>query len=233
MTDNLTTKLGKEPRYLLADAAILANVSKQTLRQWVCGWPESKSRSLQPACIQLDAVLSDPLCLSFFNTIEAGFLTAYRKLGVPMQRIRPALEYVQEKLDIQRPLLKETFRANGKDLFIEYQEKSGGKRLINVSSSGQTAWPEVVDDYFRSIEYDEHGPILRWLFGSERPVIGIDPRLGFGFPCIVRRGLTTDIITGRFQAGEGHEEIAEDFSISTIEVEEALRWENESLRRAA
>jgi len=234
MDDSTTTKLGTEPRYLLADAAILADVPSQTLRKWVSGWPGSKSRNSQPACIRLDSVLTEPLSLSFFNTIEAGFLSAYRHLGVPMQKIRPAIEYAQARLGIDRPLLQETFRVNGKELFVEYQEKSvGGRRLVNVSKSGQTAWPEVVDAFFRSIEYDKHGPIMRWLFGPERRFVGITPTLAFGSPCIVRRGIATDVINGRFQAGEGHEEIAEDLDVSTVEVEEALRWETESLKRAA
>jgi len=233
MSESVTTKLGEEPRYLLADAAILADVPKQTLRSWVQGWRETNKRKAQPACIRLDCPLEDPICLSFFNTLEAGFLAAYRNLGVPMQRIRPALDYAKKRLNIQRPLLHETFRVNGKDLFVEFQEESGFKRLVNVSKSGQTAWPELVNDYFRSIEYDKHGPILRWLFGIERPFVGINPAIAFGSPCIIGRGVTTDVIVGRFQARESHEEIAEDFSITTVEVEEALRWETESLRRRA
>ena len=233
MPDSLTEKLGTEPRYLLADAAIFANVPTPTLRNWVRGTSGTAGRSPQPAVIQLDGLMEEPLAISFFNVIEAGFLSAYRSMGVPMQRVRPAIEYARERERIARPLLDENFQVNGRDLFLEYSRETGAKGLLNVSRSGQAAWPEIVDSHFRSIQYDEQGPILKWLFGAERPIVGIDPRLSFGEPCIVGRGLRTDVLFGRFVAGESRDEIAEDFSITGEEVEEALRWETESLRRAA
>jgi uncharacterized protein (DUF433 family) len=149
-----------------------------------------------------------------------------------MQRVRTALEFSKTRLGIDRPLLGEQFRVNGKDLFREFVEQSGEKRLLNVSRSGQVEWPDAVENYFQTIEYDQHGPVLMWLLG-ERHMVGINPRVAFGVPAIVRRGIATQVIFERFYAGEEPEEIAEDLSVSVAEISEAVRWEAGSLRRAA
>lgn len=235
MSESTTEKFGKEPRYPIKEAAILAGTTSQTLRRWVVGSPARGKRAAQPPLIHLD---SEPqpggmLYLSFFNVVEAGFLAAYRHMGVPMQSgVRPAIDYLKEHLRISRPLLSRELRTIGKDLVYEYMREMGVRGLLNVSKSGQAEWREAVAEYLRSVEYDEHGPVLVWMF-SERRIVGINPRVGFGYPVIVRNGLRTDVLADRFNAGEAIDEIAEDFSISSDEVEEAIRWENESLRRAA
>lgn len=234
MAEDLTTKLGIEPRYTLRDAAILAGTTPNTLKRWVSTTQFAGAASVTPPLIKLDSQpIGGILFFSFFNVIEAGFLAAYRNEGVPMPRVRSALDYVQQRMiSTPRPLLGPNFERVGKDLLAPYVAETGEKKILNASKSGQVEWPEAVQVYFRSIEYDQHGPILLWLY-SERRIVGIDPRLAFGRPVIVRNGLRTDAIESRFAAGEPIEEIAEEFSIPLVEVEEAIRWENESLRRAA
>lgn len=135
--ETATQKLGKEPRYPLSEAALLAGTSRITLRRWVAGSASAPGRSAQPPLIDVDGGLSTPVYLSFFNVIEAAFLAAYRRMDVPMQRVRKALDYSTTKLRMQRPLLGEKFRVAGKDLFREFAGASGEKQLINVSRSGQ------------------------------------------------------------------------------------------------
>lgn len=230
--ESVTEKLGAEPRYPIAEAAILAGTTAITLRRWGAGIRPAPGRSAQPALIRLDGGLGDPVHLSFFNVVEAAFLAAYRQLHVPMQRVRRALDYSKTRIQIDRPLLGEQFRANGKDLFREFVERTGEKRLLDVSRSGQVEWPVAVAEYFQAIEYDQHGPVLMWLLGARR-VVGINPRVSFGEPAIVRRGIATRVVFERFFAGEEPEDIAEDLSLSAAEISEAVRWEAGALRRAA
>ena len=60
--------------------------------------------------------------------------------------------------------------------------------------------------------------------GSPRTIV-IDPRTRFGRPTIAGRGLPTDILFERHQAGDSIAEIVEDYSLTTVELEEALRYE--------
>jgi len=58
----------------------------------------------------------------------------------------------------------------------------------------------------------------------------LDPDYAFGFPVIRNSGVRTEIILERFQAGDLHDQIAQDFNVDPIEVERALQFE---LSRAA
>jgi uncharacterized protein (DUF433 family) len=219
MADSLTEKVGREPRYSLPHAADLLGVPTTTIRNWVCG---------QTAVIVLDHPTLEPVALSFFNLVEAGFLAAYRrKAGVSMQRVRIALERSKAFFKDERPLLRRTFKSDGKNLFYEEDHS-----LVDMSGTpGQTGWPEVIREYFKRIDYDSFGPTQYWLLGRHRGCI-IDPRVEFGEPVTPRSGVRISLIYSRFQAEESMEEIAEDFGLHREEVEEAIRCSNDLLKAA-
>ena len=218
--------IGTEPRYSLAEASYLTAVPRATLRTWFVGW-HSAGRAPRPPvlCPEQDAV--DPLTLSFYNVIEARFLAAYRRLGVPMQRVRVALEYVQTKMPTgRRPLLTRTFETDGRGLFIEFIHTDGDPRLLEVSAGGQQVWPEIVRAHFKSIELDDIGHPARFWLDRRRELV-VDPRVGWGMPAIAKTGLRTEIVFERFYAGEDVDVIAEDFSLDQHTIQEALRWEQQ------
>jgi uncharacterized protein (DUF433 family) len=64
-------------------------------------------------------------------------------------------------------------------------------------------------------------------------IIAIDPGIRFGKPVVISRGISTSVIADRFGLGEGIEEIARDYQLDRGEVEEAVRYERRSERRAA
>lgn len=224
--ESASDTVGTEPRYTVSEAAQLVRTTSQTLHRWLRGSVEGRDRKSQEPLIIMD----DPegKYLSFYNLTEASFLAAYRHEGTPMQRVRRALEYTQRELDIKRPLLRATFKTDGRNLFF----KSGEEALINVSRSGQYAWPVVVDRHFRKLDFDNQGPVLMWLF-DDRQTIGVTPSVSFGAPIVARRGIRTELIAERFIAEENPREIAEDFMLYEEEVWDALRWENASSRMAA
>jgi uncharacterized protein (DUF433 family) len=53
--------------------------------------------------------------------------------------------------------------------------------------------------------------------------VAIDPELRFGRPTV--KGAPTDVLADRWSAGDSAAELAEDYGLSTEEVEEALRYE--------
>ncbi|MCI0700594.1 MAG: DUF433 domain-containing protein [Planctomycetia bacterium] len=56
-------------------------------------------------------------------------------------------------------------------------------------------------------------------------IIAIDPRIRFGRPTIAEKGVPTDTLFERYQAGDSFAELVEDYSLTTTEVEEAIRYE--------
>ena len=53
----------------------------------------------------------------------------------------------------------------------------------------------------------------------------IDPQVAFGRPFIARRGISTAAIVDRVNSGESYDEIAADYGLDPLEVEEALFYE--------
>ena len=56
-------------------------------------------------------------------------------------------------------------------------------------------------------------------------VIVLDPRLSFGMPVLVNRGISTATIAERIDAGESSSRVAEDYGINQKDVEEAIVYE--------
>lgn len=56
-------------------------------------------------------------------------------------------------------------------------------------------------------------------------LIVLDPLVRFGRPCVADRGVPTDALFERHQAGDSVAELADDYGLTAEEVEEALRFE--------
>lgn len=219
MEDRSTWDYGIAPRYSMGEAARILRVPKPTLRTWCLGWQQTRSRRAQAPVLIPDGRDENGTYLSFFNLIESGFLNAYRQAGASMQRLRAALDFCRSRLEIERPLLTERFRLDGRDLVLEFDRK-----LLNASAGGQFLWPDAVEQWLTDIDYDAVGPYQVWIAGRGRPIL-VNPRIGFGAPILASCGVRTEEILERFLENEQPAEIAEDFGAKVDEVLEAIRWE--------
>lgn len=203
------------PIYTVADAAHYARVPRKTLSDWLT----TSGGVIEPA-------KRKPLTLSFWNFIEAWVLSSIRSHKVPMQRVRKALAFVQRELQVERPLISVAFKTDGIDLFVE---DFGG--LVNASAGGkQLHMREVLEHYTQRISYHQGSAAQLYPFvrthGAEQPrAIVIDPSYGFGRPVITGTGVRTDVVFSRYQAGESHSALAEDYNVSLGQIEDAIRAE--------
>jgi uncharacterized protein (DUF433 family) len=214
------------PNYGLAEAARYLRLPNATLRSWVRGhsYPAIQGQGwFQPL---LAPALREPLLLSFTNLVEVHVLSAIRREHeIRLDRVRPALDYVRERLGVERPLVHQTFHTDGLDVFV-----STFGETINVSRSGQRPLRDVVEAYLRRIGRDETGlvarlyPFARLSLDAPKLVV-IDPRRAFGLPALERSGVPTAIVAERFKAGESMIDLAGDYGCSPLEVSEAIRFE--------
>ncbi|MCZ2390059.1 MAG: DUF433 domain-containing protein [Acidobacteria bacterium] len=170
--------------------------------------------------------------LSFTNLIEVHVLSALRrKHKLSMQKIRPALDFIEAEFRSNHPLAEHYFETDGMSLFVE---KYGS--LIDVSKNGQLAMKEILSVYLTRVDRDENGMAMRlYPFTRSMPVsdsssprmVLIDPTIAFGKPVIAGTGVPTEIIAERYKTGESIGEIAEDYGLEVIEIEEAIRCEFE------
>jgi uncharacterized protein (DUF433 family) len=232
---NKRTSVFDIPAYPASEAARILNLSVNTVRAWCFG---QNYRSAAGAAKRFRPVIQPAdmkgHLLSFANLCELHVLSAIRrhhKISLP--KVRDSVEYVRSQLGADRPLIDRQFRTNGIDLFVEH-----ASHLLNVAKQGQEALRGDFELALARIERDRSGAPIR-LFPFSRTSVSdtdqpkaivIDPRLSFGRPVLSSIAVRTDVIVGRFRAGDSMTEMAKDYGVDEKEIEEALRFEQ---RRAA
>jgi uncharacterized protein (DUF433 family) len=217
----------EQPAYTLAEAARYLKLPQATLRSWSVGrgYPTASGTGrFQPL---IRPAQSRPPVLSFSNLIEAHVLRALRTdHGVSVKDLRAALRYAEERLGIERLLLRRELCTEGGSLFLERYGQ-----LISLSASGQLAMRKLLEEHLKRVEWDASSlPIRLYPFpsfegiGSDRP-IAIDPRIAFGRPVLVRKGISTHVIAERIDAGETVPDLAADYELTPVEIEEAVLYE--------
>jgi uncharacterized protein (DUF433 family) len=222
---------GRDPRdiltYTIPDAARYLRIPAGTVRSWTVGrsYPVTEGkRFFEPLITVLQQT---PRLLSFTNLIEIHVLRAIRKHHkIQLDKVRTALDFLEEQLSVTHPLAHEEFRTDGISLFIERYGT-----LINASSQGQTQLKAVLTQHLERIEPDDSGlaiklyPFTRSDEAHNPRIVVIDPRIAFGRLVIDGTGIPTSIIAERYKAGDSLQDLAEDYDCDLSQIEEAIRCE--------
>lgn len=147
-----------------------------------------------------------------------------------MKAVRKAIDYAERELDVEHLLLRRElcFHA-GQQLFLDRYGK-----LINLSASGQLAMRQVLQAHLKRVNWDADQfpvrlhPFVSSMSAQNTPAdmpIAIDPRISFGRPIVVSRGISTAAIAARIDAGETVETLAADYEVTPTEIEQAVVYE--------
>ena len=118
-----------------------------------------------------------------------------------------------------------------RDFIVVTERSSLTDTAIELSASGQLAMRRVLEEHLKRVEWG-YSEVSRAPLsvptvpraGEERH-IAIDPRIAFGRPVVSSRGISTSAITGRVDAGESVENIADDYELDPPEIEQAVVYE--------
>ncbi len=215
------------PTYSIGDAAHYLRIPKVTIRSWTVGryyQIASGSSFFKPLILIHDR---KPRLLSFTNLIEIHVLRAIRQHHkIQLNNVRDALDFVEEQFQVSHPLAREIFRTDGVSLFIE---RYGS--LINASKRGKEELRDAFNAHLKRIEPDDTGLAIK-LYPFTRPheedsprIIVIDPRIAFGRIVIDGTGIATDVLAERYEAGDSIDELAYDYEVDRLKIEEAIRYE--------
>src|SRR5215212_3236216 len=210
----------KRPLYSFAEADRIAKVTHNTSRRWLKGysfWYEDERRDMPP----VTPTSGTKDAVTFVDLMEVATIDKLRKKGFSFKQIRKINATARFYLDTPRPLVTETFKVKGRNIFVD----DGFGILVNVGhEAGMQAWDEVLDPFLDTVEYE--GEIVRrwWPLGKDVAVL-VDPNYGFGLPVVEGTGVRTEIIAERHRAGDSTDEIVYDFDVSTKQIKDALRWE--------
>jgi uncharacterized protein (DUF433 family) len=227
--------------YRPGQVAAWLSLPTATVRAWAKGQrydQGGRRRFFKPVIepTRLGVAPNAPLALSFVNFVEIHVLSALRRVhAIPLPKIRSSIEYLARCYPrVQHPLADLDLLTDGLDVWLD---ELG--RLVAVSGHGQLGIKDVLEAHLRRVDRGPGGKALR-LYPFPRPgdvaqqprSIVIDPEVAFGRPTLAGTGIPTRVISGRFDAGESPESLADDFACPTADIYEAIRWELREQRAA-
>ena len=221
------------PLYSVADAARHIKVPRATFDTWARGYerrvdgrPPTRGR---PIVTALDAPRGHPR-IPFIGLAEAYVLAGIRRAGVPLQRIRPAVDELEAKLGIAHVLASRALYTDGAEVLYDYAEAHGdtpearAARELVVVRNQQRVFRDVIDDYLRRIDFSGDG----WAGALHLPQyrgadVVIDPARSFGLPIFARGAAQVEVVLGRFKAGESATSIENEFGVPPDQLIDAVR----------
>lgn len=206
------------PIFTLREAAGHLAMPVSTLHRWVDSRPG----------VPLVATVTTPRAsasVPFVGFAEAFVLSAFRRAGVPMQRIRPAVEVLRTELGLEHALASRDLYTDGAEVLYGFAEREEPELLeLTVVRTGQKQFSELVREYLRRITYGDDG----WVQAIELPAyrhasVVVDPGRAFGLPLVANGGARVEDLVDRFVAGDSLTAVAADFGVPVEEVEDVIR----------
>ena len=218
-----------QPLFAAREAAIVLNVPPSTFQTWVRGYErhdrESRTSVSKPLVTAVDAVPGGPN-IPFIGLVEGLALAAFRRAGVPMQRIRPALEHLEKEIGLRHALASDRLYADGAEVLFDYGRDASKESLAQlvVVRNQQRVFAPIVEQYLRHITYGpDHWAIRVRLPAYEKTPVIVDPKRSFGRPVIQRARVPVEELVDRWWAGDSIHVLADDFGLRETEVEDVIR----------
>lgn len=221
------------PLYTLTEAARYLIVPRSTMETWARGYERRPAVGAvvkgEPLIAAADPVPRGSAVLPFVGVAEAYVLNAFRRAGVPMQRIRPAIDWLLGNVG-PHALASEDLYTDGAEVLWNFAQHCGEgspdervvKHLI-VARSGQYVFKDIVEHYLQQIRFgdDKYAELIRLSqFGTANVVL--DPRRGYGRPVFDASGVRVSDALGPLRAGETFEAVALDFGVSVSDLRDAV-----------
>jgi uncharacterized protein (DUF433 family) len=221
------------PLYTLTEAARYLALPPSTFRNWALGYTSKSAtgRAVKGAPI-LTVLSKDPRepSVPFVGLAEGLVLAAIRRSGVPLQRIRPALEALQQEIGVEHALASRRLYTDGAEVLFDFAESrasddvAGAVRQLIVLRNNQRVFTEVVEDYLVRIEHDEQGwARLVRLPAYPRGEVVVDATRSFGKPIFESGASRVSDVLDRFMAGESVEVLEQEFGVPSSTIQDAIR----------
>lgn len=168
---------GDDPRvaraiFTLRETAGYLDVPKSTIHAW------ARSSGSTASLITTFPRHGAQATVPFIGFAEAYVLSAFRRAGVPLQRIRPAVEVLSSTIGIEHALASARLYTDGAEVLYDYaadRDEEGLLELV-VVRTGQHQFSEIVT------RLSEADYLRRRRLGVPRAATCIPPRGGGGRP---------------------------------------------------
>lgn len=209
------------PLFTPAEVAVHLGLPETTVRTWL-------GLAKAPAVVTYLGGKTHPreASVPFIGLAEAFVLSAFRASGLPLQRIRPAVERLRTEVDLPHALANKRVLTDGAEILFEYGREHDDavvKDLVVVRNQ-QVVFREIVESYLRCITWADDGysgGLALPRYGAANVVV--DPYRNFGQPMFAEGGTRLEDVLDLFFAGEPIEVVAHEYGVTREQVEAAVR----------
>jgi len=206
--------------FTLREAAGYLGVPRSTVHEWAR--PSGDRSPLITVFLRHGRQATVP----FVGFAEGYVLSAFRKAGVPLQRIRPAVEVLSREIGLDHALASRRLCTDGAEVLFDFVRDREKDELLELVAprTGQVQFSELVRGYLQRITYGDDG----WASHVQLPIYGsadvvVDPEVAFGIPILTDGGARVEDLVDRFLAGDAITDIADDFAVPLDQVEDVIR----------
>ena len=220
--------------YTVSEAARYLDVPPSTLTTWAHGYrrhtPGRRETVGSPILTTVPRPTTRGPVVPFIGLAEGVVLSAMRRTGVPLQRIRPALEQLDAEIGLSHALASKRLYTDGAEVLFDYAETADDPHLAEATKdlvvvrNGQRVFHEIVASYLQRLQFGTDGyvQVIR-LPAYEVADLVVDPTRGFGQPIFERGGARLEDALALFRAGEPLDVVADEYGMPRDQLEDAVR----------
>lgn len=204
------------PVYSQSEAARIIQAPTSSFGRWAQGhrFKQRKEGQWGSSPALLSGVRSGRGITVSFNALAEGFIIeSFRRAGLPLARIRPAVDVLRNEIGLKNALLSERLMTDGAEILYR-----NGEGDLVVVRNHQGVFKEVVSEFLKSINYRDGFVSVIHLPTFEIVDVIVDPLRNSGQPTIARLGVRVEDVLSRVRAGETLEEVADDFGLAREEI---------------
>ena len=208
--------------YSMSQVDRLLSLSSGTARRWIDGYTRL-DRRYEPL-VRVESTGSEVVTWGEF--VEARLISEYRRQGVSVFWMRPAIAALRERFGTLYPLAaaQPFVSAEGRELVLKVQQETNLLPSLRlVVRNGQIITPSIEVRRFRQAADYDADTVSRFRIAQS---VVIDPEYASGEPTIAGRRLRVATLVEALAAGEQPEAVAEMWDITPEAVEDAVRCSN-------
>jgi uncharacterized protein (DUF433 family) len=162
--------------------------------------------------------------LPFIGFVEAAVVQAFRRTGLPLQRIRRALQVLAEQDEVGHALASSKLLSDGANVLYDYSKEAQDPQLglLTIVHSGQRVYHDVIAEYLDRITFGDAWATEIVVPVTPREILRVRPDVASTRPIFISSGAPLDAIRDRVAAGEPVESVARDFDTPPEDIREAL-----------
>ncbi|MDQ0615254.1 uncharacterized protein (DUF433 family) [Microbacterium sp. W4I4] len=204
------------PIYSLTEAAQIIRAPATSFARWAHGhrFPQRRDGEYGWSEPILSGVRGGRGYTVPFDALAEGYIVeSFRRAGLPMARIRPAVQILRDEIGLEHALLSEQLKTDGAEILLE-----NGDRDLIVVRNRQGVFRDAVEQYLQTITYSGGLVESVRLPTYEGAEVIVDPLRNSGQPTIAKLGVRVEDVVSRIRAGELMSDVADDFGLTDAEI---------------